>query len=299
MTVVDPSDVAARRARELLGAALVSILLFVVLYLVAVRTRSGQEFDDIAFAGRAVEDPEATRELNEVLHSVTRSSLVLLTLALVVVALARRRLRLAVAVGVAVTGAVATTEVLKLHILTRPPLDDIGGIVQNSFPSGHATIGMSLSLGLVMVTPQRWRWASAVTAMVVTSTFGLGVLATGWHRPSDVLGAFLVCAAWFGSVTAILLRWRGGGDPRSARTGEVEERLDTRAAALAGGLVVVLALVALVTTFTADALTTVDFALDYLAVCVVILMVGVGEVIGYHQLLRGLSLDAPPPVNGA
>jgi len=208
-----------------------------------------------------VEDPETTRELNEVLHSVTRSSLVLLTLALVVVALARRRLRLAVAVGVAVTGAVATTEVLKLHILTRPPLDDIAGIVQNSFPSGHATIGLSLSLGLVMVTPQRWRWASA--------------------------------------VTAILLRWRGGGDPRSARTGEVEERLDTRAAALAGGLVVVLALVALVTTSTADALTTVDVALDHLAVCVVILMVGVGEVIGYHQLLRGLSLDAPPPVNGA
>ena len=295
--MTDSSPLAARRTRELFIVALTSAALLAVLYVVAVRTRWGQEFDDIAFAGRAVEDPEVTRELNELLHSVTRSSLVLLTLALVVVALARRRVRLAVAVGVAVTGAVATTEVLKLHLLTRPQLDDIGGITENSFPSGHATIGMALSLGVVMVSPQRWRWASAVGAMVLASTFGLGVLATGWHRPSDVLAAFLVCAAWFGVVTAVLLRWRGGGDPGGAHT--VEDRLGARWAAVVGGVVVVLGLIVLVTTFSADALSTVEFAADYLVVCAVILAVGVAEVVGYHQLLRGLSLDAPNPSVGA
>ena len=132
------------------------------------RTTTGQQFDDIAFDGRAVEDPEVTRIANELLHVVTRSTLILLTAAIVLVAFARRRIRLAIAVGAAITGSVVTTELLK-HFLERPQLDDVDGIAFNSFPSGHATIGMALSLGIVMVAPYRWRWLAMGVAAVVAN----------------------------------------------------------------------------------------------------------------------------------
>ena len=280
-----------RSVRRHLTASAISAVLLVVVYLAFVRTGWGQRFDDIAFDGREVEDPAITSATNDLLHSVTRSSLVLLTAAIVLFALARRRWRLALVAGASITGAVVTTEVLKLHVLTRPDLDGIAGIDQNSFPSGHATIGMALSLGFVMVSPHTWRWLSALAALLVSMVFGVGVLATGWHRPSDTVGAYLVCVVWFGLGTAVLVAWRGSGN---AEMGHIEARLDRRAVVGGGLLVVALAAVVLVETFTEAGIRTVEFALDYLVVSVAILAMAGLIVLGYQQSLRGLSLDPHP-----
>lgn len=288
VTAHSPLTVDDRRVRRYLAASAISALLLVFVYLAFVRTGWGQRFDDIAFDGREVEDPAITRATNDLLHSVTRSSLVLLTGAVVLLALARRRWRLALVAGASISGAVVTTEVLKLHVLTRPDLDGIAGIDQNSFPSGHATIGMALSLGFVMVSPHSWRWLSALAALFVSMIFGIGVLATGWHRPSDTVGAYLVCVAWFGLGTAVLLSWRGAGDEEM---GQVEARLDRRAAAVGGLLVVAMGALILVETFSEDGIRTVEFAIDYLVVAVAILAMAGVIVIGYHQSLRGVSLD--------
>jgi hypothetical protein len=43
----------------------------------------------------------------------------------------------------------------------------------------------------------------------------------------------------------------------------------------------------------ADGLHTVEFAADYVAVCLGILSLGVATVLGFHGLLRGLTLDPP------
>ena len=51
---------------------------------------------------------------------------------------------------------------------------------------------MSLALGLVIVVAHHWRWLAAIGAAVIAVLFGTGVLVTGWHRPSDVFGAYLV-----------------------------------------------------------------------------------------------------------
>jgi membrane-associated phospholipid phosphatase len=271
--------------------AIVAPALFVLTYVLFVRTTIGQQFDDIAFDGRAVEDPELTRIANELLHTVTRSTLLLLTLALVVFALARRRLRLAVAVGAAVAASVVSTELLK-HFLDRPQLDEVGGIAFNSFPSGHATIGMAQSLGIVMVAPYRWRWVAMVAAVVVAIGFGIGVLATGWHRPSDTFGAYLVCTTWFSIATGLLLHLRGPGVVGDD-VGKIEERLTNPAAIAAGLLIAVAAVVVLVLSFQEEGLRTVEFAAEYLAVCLAVIILAVGIVVGYHQLLRGVSLDQP------
>lgn len=278
-------------ARRNLVAASVAAGLLAVVYVIFVRTEWGQHFDDIAFDGREVEDPEITRATDELLQRVTRSSLVLLTGAIVLFALARRRWRLALVAGASITGAVVTTEILKLHLLTRPDLDGIAGIDQNSFPSGHATIGMALSLGLVMVSPHRWRWLSTLAALVVSMVFGVGVLASGWHRPSDTFGAYLVCVVWFGLGTAFLLSWRGSGREEMS---VVEARLNTGAGAIAGLLVVAMAVFVLVETFSEGALRTVEFAIDYLVVSAAILTSAATIVIGYHNSLRGVSLDPQP-----
>lgn len=282
------------RVRRYIVVAVAAAGLLAVVYVVFVRTGWGQRFDDVAFDGREVEDPEITRATNDLLHSVTRSTLFLLTGAVVLFALARRRWRLALVAGASISGAVITTEIFKLQLLTRPDLDGIAGIEENSFPSGHATIGMALALGLVMVSPHRWRWLSTLAALAVSMTFGVGVLATGWHRPSDTVGAFLVCVIWFGLGTAILLWWRGSGDDDM---GNVEAKLDWRMAVVAGLLVVALGTVVLIETFSADALRTVEFAVDYLVVSVTILTMAAAIVVAYSTSLRGVSLDPPQPHN--
>ncbi len=272
-------------------AAVVAVVALVAVYAVFVRTGVGQRFDDLAFDGRAVEDPEITRATNDLLHLVTRTTLGLLTLAIVVVALIRRRPRLAVAAGAAITISVVTTELLKLRILSRPDLDGVAGIEQNSFPSGHATIGMALSLGLVLVAPHARRWVATLAAVVISTTFGIGVLATGWHRPSDTIGAYLVCVAAFSAVTAILMRV-AATDVRD-EMGGLEERLDPRASLVVGGLLAVAAVVAIVFTFRADGLRTVEFAADYAVVAVSIVVFGVAVVLAATAALRGVSLDPP------
>jgi membrane-associated phospholipid phosphatase len=267
-------------------------------YLIFVQTPDGQDFDDLALQGRAVEDPEITRLTNDLLHDVTRSSLFLLTGALVLLALARRRPRLAFAVGAAVTGSVVTAEVLKLHLLERPDLGTITGIAENSFPSGHATIGMALSLGLVMVTPHRWRWLALLVAVSMSTLFGVGVLATGWHRPSDTLAAYMVCCGVFALVTVVLLGWNAG---TPSEFGDVEERLSSGVMAVAGALVVVAVGMLFVRTIRRESVRTVDYSMEYVIVCVGLVVVAAAIVVGYHQLLRGVSLDPPRagPPSGA
>jgi hypothetical protein len=73
--------------------------------------------------------------------------------------------------------------------------------------------------------------------------------------------------------------------------GQVEARLDRRAAAVGGLLVVAMGALVLVETFSEDGIRTVEFAVDYLVVSVAILAMAVVIVIGYDQSLRGLSLD--------
>ena len=62
----------------------------------------------------------------------------------------------------------------------------------------------------------------ATVAPSTSTAFGVGVLATGWHRPSDSVAAYLVCVIMFCLATAALLRWTGAGDEEM---GTVEERL--------------------------------------------------------------------------
>jgi membrane-associated phospholipid phosphatase len=264
-----------------------------VVYAVFVRTSLGREIDELAYEGRSVVRPRATQATDRLLRSISNSSLAFCGAAFVVVALARRRWRLAGAIVVAIGGSVVTSEVLK-DVLWRPATDPPSSIPFNSYPSGHATVGMALALGLVLVVTHHWRWLASIVAAVIAAAFGTGVLTTGWHRPSDALGAFLVCLAWFSAVSAVLVAWRGRGDSARLRADMIEERANPLVTAAVAVLLLGALAFALLLTLQAGEIRTVPYSFEYVAVCLLIDALGVGVVAVLHLLLRDVALDPPP-----
>lgn len=190
-----------RRPARLAGVGAVGLL---VAWAVLVRTAVGQRLDGEALDNRFVAGATATHRLEQLLDAVSARSMILGSVVLVLVALARGRLVRAAGVAVALGGSMATTQVLKERILVRPDLGNFGGVSYNTFPSGHATAGIALALGLVLVTPARVARVAAVAATIAGPTLGLAVLTTGGHRPSDSIGAFLVGLMWFGAAAAVV-----------------------------------------------------------------------------------------------
>lgn len=166
---------------------------FLLTYGVAVRTARGQRFENAVLAGRSGASPEALQTATDRLDQLTVGMLAAAVVALVVVGLVRRRVLLGLAAAGVVAGSLVLAEVLKRVVLTRPLLVDApGDIAENSFPSGHTTIAVSLMVAATLVVPYALR---PLTALVVAA-WGVGVsgytVTAGWHRPSDTIGADLL-----------------------------------------------------------------------------------------------------------
>jgi membrane-associated phospholipid phosphatase len=168
---------------------------------------------------------------------------VYLVLIPLIVALLRGRPRVVLAVGAIVLGANMTTEVLK-QLLGEPRAgsvlaDGISTMHLHSWPSGHSTAVMSLVLVSVLAAPGRLRPTVAALGASLAIAVGYSVVETGMHYASDVLGGFLVAAAWTLSAVALLAaaeRWR----PVVRGAGS---RVSVRAALGAPGAVLLAALV--------------------------------------------------------
>nr|WP_272928713.1 phosphatase PAP2 family protein [Leucobacter luti] len=83
--------------------------------------------------------------------------------------------------------AIATSQLLKLHLLTRPELFELDA--PNTFPSGHMTVFTALTAALIWAVPAGIRALVAVAGTVLLGVVSWQLLAYGWHRPSDVFGA--------------------------------------------------------------------------------------------------------------
>jgi membrane-associated phospholipid phosphatase len=70
------------------------------------------------------------------------------------------------------------------------------------YPSGHATVAMSLALAILLVAPRRSRFALALAGAIWSSLLGFAICAGGSHHPSDVLGGFLLAFA-VASIAAV------------------------------------------------------------------------------------------------
>lgn len=176
-----------------------------------VRTYWGQRLDEHAFVGRAVIAGEPAQGADDLLSAISAGTLVLAVIGLAALALLRRRPGLALLAGLVVGGSVIVTEILKLVVLTRPPLVP-SAVLDNSFPSGHTTIGIAVGLAMVMVVPAGLRIVAGLGAATLAAAVGIATVAAGWHRPSDAVAAYLVALSVAAAVSAAMLRW-GAADP--------------------------------------------------------------------------------------
>lgn len=181
-------------------------------YLFFVRTGVGQRLDAAAEAPLRPTLVEA----ESLLRSLDVTALVAVLAALGVLAFWRGRADLATAVVAVVLGSNLTTQVLKHTVFERPHLISEAFRLPNSFPSGHVTAAASIAVAAVLVMSRRLRPAVAVAGSAATMIVGLATVAAGWHRPSDVMGAWFVVGAWAALATAAMVAIGGTGTPLPA-----------------------------------------------------------------------------------
>ena len=218
-----------------------------LVYAVALGTVRGLSFDATAVTRiDPATRPGAYQATSELLNTISVESLALLGGGIIAVALVRGRAAQALAAATVLLGANVTTKVLKPVL---GALDPLGGeavrALPASFPSGHATVAMSIGLALVLVVPPAARLLAAALGAGYAAAIGVALLALSFHYPSDVVGGYLVATAWAAAAAGALRLWgahRARRPLTASRWGP--RRLNTRTLALAAAALVVAFLVA-------------------------------------------------------
>ena len=170
-----------------------SLLGFLFTYFALVWTSFGQKAENSAL-------PELSLQRSW----ASNVDMAILAAAVLVVLFARKK---ALAPLLLLGGSVLGAQVLKLHVLVRPPLDDDAVLVHNSFPSGHTTAAVASVIAVTMAVPRRFALFVAVPGAIGAGAVAAETVSLGWHRFSDTLGAALLV-----STLAFLLlrRWTAG-----------------------------------------------------------------------------------------
>jgi membrane-associated phospholipid phosphatase len=185
---------------------LVNLVLFAVVAWTSVRSIRGQMLDTVALYGNSLGRRTVDAPLDVALGAISVVSTGLILVVILVVALARRRLPLAIMSAAVVVGSTATTLLLK-RVIERPYLgvDPDRAFAGNSLPSGHATAAAAFAIGLTLVLPPRARGPAGVIGATYAAVVGVATLSSGWHRPSDVVAAYLIVGGWAAAAGLVLV----------------------------------------------------------------------------------------------
>ncbi|WP_078855613.1 phosphatase PAP2 family protein [Streptomyces sp. NRRL F-5065] len=208
-TAAGPSPARTIRPR---ASAPLYLLGFLAVYLIAVRTPSGQRAENALFGGYGAKpawiyDWSGAAYGSSALPPLEQTAMPTLLVGLAVIAVVtvvrRSWWRGCAAIGI-VIATVGSKELTRMA-LPRPDLVDAHvSLIEPSFPSGHVAIPAGLALGAVFVASPRVRpYLTTVGVLWLAVTAG-AVQATYHHRPSDVLGSTLLACAWY-SLAARLL----------------------------------------------------------------------------------------------
>jgi hypothetical protein len=273
--------------------AVACVVALVVLYGVAVHTSIGQHLDNDALLGRS-QNLRVQRATDHLLHTIDVFSLALLGGAIVLGAIARARLRLALGAAALILGAIAISEGLK-HALPRPAVLHPDPLPLPSFPSGHTAVAVSLALALLLVVPVRWRGPTAVAGALYGAAVGAATVTAAWHRPSDVIGAFLVTTGWAAAVGAVLVSDWGPGSVGVRRRPRRSDRLVVPLLAVSAVLLTIVgfAVASTVAALRDRHLEVVSFGAAYAASVAAIFATGPALVAVLLWCLRDVSLDDP------
>lgn len=182
-----------------------SVVAFVVVWYVFIRTNDGRRFENFVWDSRRVMAPRVRRTQNDALNLVTELTLGVGLVVILLLGVVRRTWWVALVTCAGIGGATVSTQVLKRIVINRPPtIGELARISANSFPSGHATICTAVALGALLMTGQRWRRLAMVLAAAWVAFQCTGVVTSGWHRPSDTLAGYAVAMAWMAAAVWVL-----------------------------------------------------------------------------------------------
>jgi PAP2 superfamily len=194
-----------RRRAVVVGGVCVALL--AVVYLLAVWTPAGQRFEDAVLraAGTVAGTAEEARAVH-ILDAIAAPSVIAAVILVLLTGVLRRRLMLGfLAVGV-IAASILTAEILQRLVL-RPVLLGHGYRREDqSFPSGHAAVAMSVMCALVMVVPYRFRGLVVFLSYLWAASVGVATVTASWHRPSDTIGSDLIVIVFSCAAVAVLAR---------------------------------------------------------------------------------------------
>jgi hypothetical protein len=267
----------------------VCALLVVALYVVFVQTRVGQRIDDAALDGRASLAAQDVQDADDLLQTISLSSVALLGGAVVLVGLVRGGLPLGGVAAVVLAGANVATQAMK-EVLPRPDLitgeNHLG--IGNSLPSGHTTVAMSIAIAALLVAPRRYRGPVAIVGIAYAGGIGVAVLTAGWHRPSDAVAAFAMVIAWGAAAAALLV----AAERPALQPARSSSRYATPLLVLVGVALSAAAFIGLVVVLAArrlGRLDAIDFGQAYAGATV--------AIVGAALLLTGIFLAVLRPVS--
>lgn len=195
-----------------------SMLGLIATYYFFVRTTMGQFIDESALVEATELSGSAGRASTKFLDMLPILSLAIATLVVLFVTVARRRWT---AAGIAITACIAAnlaTQVLKFFIPDRPDRG-VQTLELNSLPSGHTTLAASAAAAVFLMVSPRWRPLAGFLGSTFAVATGVSTLINQWHRPSDVVAAFLVVGAVMLPAGWLILRtgsswnvWQGYGE---------------------------------------------------------------------------------------
>ncbi len=186
----------ARRTGLWIVATLICGVLFLAVYEYFVRTESGQFLDNVMrLTADHFEHPlphlnPQNRWIAVIIVAPPAAIFATIVLA------GQKYLAGLIAAGTVVAANIST-QVLKYGILDRPDL--VGNPTywtNNSLPSGHTTIAASVAVAVFLVASPKARPALGVLAALWGGGWGTYLFIEAWHRPSDMVAAYLVVAAW-------------------------------------------------------------------------------------------------------
>lgn len=186
---------AARRPALFLLGALGCFAALGWTYWAFVRTTTGQFADESAWREAGIAAPDSQLPFLQFLDSLPLISVFIAAAVILFVTLGRRRW---VAAGIAlgtIVGANLTTQLLKNLLLDRPDRG-VPTLDFNSLPSGHTTLAASAAAAIFLVVSPRWRPLAAAAGGAYSVLAGAATFINLWHRPADVVAAFLVVGAW-------------------------------------------------------------------------------------------------------
>ncbi|WP_223849786.1 phosphatase PAP2 family protein [Bifidobacterium vespertilionis] len=114
-------------------------------------------------------------------------------------------------------------EFLPRETLVRTVITESGAPLTNTAPSGHAALTIAAALVLVCAVP---RAARAVTVLLAGSwsvLVSLLLVANGWHRPSDIVMAYLLVSGL--ALVALAFTRRDGMDEPGTRVSSVSVQI--------------------------------------------------------------------------